>query len=207
MIPLLTGSALWSAFGSGWIGRAAGHMLSDLEAVWKWLAADLWRLVAAVVLIAWGVDHVSCHRHAARVEKQLASTTKALGDLRAMLNKETAVLRQLNVVNAAMANQLRKANDEENRRIAADAADLRMRGPGKATCPRLPATPAASSGTSNRGASDAPVAPVPDAGGQQLFALPFDDTTYFGADHDYWRDRALKWDAWYDNLVKAWPKR
>jgi hypothetical protein len=73
--------------------------------------------------------------------------------------------------------KIRKRNDEENRRIAADADALRLRGPGKAAC-SSPGIPHGRAGgqLEGRGEAPAPVAEVPDPQRIDLIALPFAST-------------------------------
>jgi hypothetical protein len=85
----------------------------------------------------------------------------------------------------ALAAQLRERNDAENRTIAADGADLRLRGPGKAVCTGSDnAAPAASGHDTASRPADAPMVKVPYPAWATLAAVPWDDTTAFAEQCD-----------------------
>lgn len=91
----------------------------------------------------------------------------------------------------AINTKLRKANDEENRHIVADADDLRLRGPGRA---RVAAPPSAPSGhVAPGGVADAPVDQVPDGERVDLIAMPFASAVAFAEQCDANRAEVLKW--------------
>lgn len=95
---------------------------------------------------------------------------------------------------AAINSKLRKQNDEENSHIRADAADLLLRGPGKAACPGIAASSAAAGGhDAGRGGSAAPVAPLPDSERFGFIALPFSAAIAAAEQCDANRAEVLKW--------------
>jgi hypothetical protein len=95
---------------------------------------------------------------------------------------------------AAINNKIRKQADEKAGSIARTADDMQLRGPGKAACPRLAAAPtSAGQPVPPAGPGNAAVDQVPDAAGQQLIALPLNDTIRFAGQCDLNRDEAARW--------------
>jgi hypothetical protein len=100
-----------------------------------------------------------------------------------------------------IAGEIRSRTDEETRAIGARADDQRVRGPGKATCPAVPARP----GGQN------PVGGKPDAAGPQLppddrAAVPWPWLVERSKQADLNRAEVLAWREWYDRMVREWPK-
>jgi hypothetical protein len=92
---------------------------------------------------------------------------------------------ELEIKANARAAQLRERNDAENRTIAADGADLRVRGPGKAICTGgVGPAPAASGHVEASRPADAPVAEMPDTERPPVIALPFAGTIAFAEQCD-----------------------
>lgn len=113
---------------------------------------------------------------------------------------------------AADLTALRSETHAQNLRdIAADADDLRLRGPGAAaagSCAR-PGDRAGSATTpggseSTAGPADAPVAPLPAE--QPLAVVPWGDLVRRAEEHDALRDEALTWRTWYLDNAAALAK-
>jgi hypothetical protein len=93
-----------------------------------------WLTVSLVLLACWGVDHVICHRHAAHVEKQLASASNALNKERKgrVADRAAYTKAQADAVannKAHVANieaQQKEITDDVEARYRADLARLRM---------------------------------------------------------------------------------
>src|SRR5690348_11337815 len=158
-----------TALGKWFAGSAAKSFLSAIpRPVWEALT------VLAYVVALFALHQHYVHAHDAKL------TASINAEWQRKLDAQVAEIKQKDAQLATISAQLRKANDEANLAIAADARDLRLRGPGKATCPRVSSAPAAAGGhVQTAPAADAPVAPLPDAGGIELIALPFDDATRF----------------------------
>ena len=112
---------------------------------------------------------------------------------------------------AADLTALRSETHAQNLRdIAADADDLRVRGPGAAaqSCagssdrPRSASTSGGSESTT--APADAPVAPLPAE--QPLAVVPWGDLVRRAEEHDSLRDEALTWRTWYLDNAAALAK-
>lgn len=132
---------------------------------WPWIIGAL--VVAG--LVTWAVVAHS-------------SAKKAFGDQRyadgvAFQQKQDAAA--IAVANAranAINSKLRTKSDEEARNISSSADDVRVRGPGAATCSSVAAPPTSSGGrVAPGGTGPAGVVQVRDSGGADLIALPFAD--------------------------------
>lgn len=106
------------------------------------------------------------------------------------IKAQTAADERARAINADQ----RKQNDEDNRRIADAADDVRLRGPGRAVCPGAAPAPRPASGhVAPGGTGDAAVAEVPAAERVDLIALPFPDTVAFAQQCDANRAEVLRW--------------
>jgi len=136
--------------------------------------------------------------HSSRVNAVIAAAEKRGAD--AAYARVTAKAIALERKAAALAETLRSRNNETNRLIAADADDLRLRGPGKAACPV--AAPAAPGGHQPPGgAADAAVAPLPDRERVDLIALPFAGAIAFAEQCDLNRAEVLTWRQFQSELA------
>ena len=191
-----------TAFLASILARFAATKIGKLLPSWAWEIVIIALIVGAGAL----AHHVAVvHRDNQVRAEQKASDDKAT---EAQLAKLRAALTQKDAQLAAMSSQLRKANDEEHRNIDALGGSVLLRGPGAAACPRVSAAPAAPIRSQQASPETGPtVAPVPDTGGTELVALPFTPTVraFQNGDECFADRRAI--DAWYDNLVKAWPKQ
>jgi hypothetical protein len=172
---------------------AWGNLKHDVEAVGGFLSRhSIWLTVSLCLCLAWGVDHIICHRHAAHVEKQLARLEAANDDARSQVTKADTQI-------AALTKQLKDAKDAQSRAIADDARSLRVSGPGKSRCAAVPAS-------ADNGASPA----KPDAAGPSLpptdsAAVPWDWLTTRAEEHDQLLNEVTAWRAWHDQVLKSWP--
>lgn len=175
--------------------------LSPVGSFLKTIPPKVWYAIGiiAALFAAYLIHHHVVHKALA------AEYQRGMADEAAHIEKQALAIKQkADALNAGIASAIRSKNDEQNRAIAADAGTIRVLGPGKAAChPVLPAAPGGPVAPS--GSGNAPVAPVPSTGGQQLIALPFDDTLDFGQNHDSYRVEVLSWHTWYAKLVAAWP--
>ena len=160
---------------------------------------NLWQLLLIASLIFGAIQTVRVkaeQRHSAKVEGQISR-------MNAALQAEREAVRQKNAQLADISALLRKANDEENRRIAGDAGALRVSGPGKAAC--RPVAPAAPSG--RIAAPAKPDAPGPALPPDDLAGVSWNWLVQRGQEHDQLRAEVQSWHDWYDQLVKNWPKK
>jgi hypothetical protein len=97
----------------------------------------------------------------------------------------------------ASAEQLRSKADAKDRILIADATDLRVRGPGRASCPAVIGS--SSSGSEPAVASPGdPVGSVHPAGGTDLAAVPWDDFVTLVEQHDRLLIEAVTWRQDYE---------
>jgi hypothetical protein len=170
----------------------AGNALS---AVWRFLkGASAWQLLALGLAVFALVQHFQLageRRHSAKLQAQI---TKIASDAR-----ETKA--KLDAANARIAADIREKNDEENRRIAGTADDLRVSGPGRsrAACP-----PAASGG--HHPPNGKPDAAGPQMPSDDLAAVPWQWLVQRSEQADLNRAEVIAWRNWYDRLLKQWPK-
>src|SRR5206468_1025626 len=106
--------------------KRASDLLSAIpRPVWEALA------VLGYVLALYATHQGFAHQH----DRALIAANNAQWQHK--LDAAAAKVAEGDRQRAALSAQLRKVNDEQNSRIAADAGGLKLRGPGKATCPRL----------------------------------------------------------------------
>jgi hypothetical protein len=112
---------------------------------------------------------------------------------------------KIDALTAKIAAEERTKNDVEDRRIAAAADALRVRGPGKAVC--IASIPAAAGGHVEAGGpGDASVHGVPDPQRVALIGLPVSSAVGFAEQHDVFRAEVIAWRTWYKRVHEAWPK-
>lgn len=108
----------------------------------------------------------------------------------------------VDALTSSVTNVLKERADAQNARIAADAAALRLRGPGKATCP------------GNTVIAGAPVRSEPSASTNAGSPLPADDRAAVPwswlvnviEEHDQMRSKLQAVEDQHAQLEKAWPK-
>lgn len=151
--------------------------------VWVALA-----IIAALVAAFFVHQHIAGERLQARYNAGYAQgrldATKA----------QIAAQAKADAAAKAINTTIRKKTDEEDRHIARDADDLRVRGPGKAACPGVAAPRRPASGhVAVGGAPDAAVGQVPGGGGVDLIAVPFADLIDFAEHADRNRAEVNAW--------------
>ena len=170
----------------------------------KRLPAWAWEII--IIGIAAAVLALGHHVLVVRHDNGVRAAQKRVDDAadQKLAQEAIALKAQIDALTSNISTLLRSQNDEENRAIAADAGNLRLLGPGKAACPRLPvAAPGA-------GRHVAPAA-VPDAAGpalptDDLAAVPWPWLVQRSEEHDQLRAEVQTWRDWYAKLVAAWPK-
>lgn len=172
--------------------------MTKLLAFFRGIPTLAYALLAVAVLIGMGVG-----LHVKAVHNAISAAEKR-GEDRAYARVEAKAL-ALAAKAQALATDLRNRNNETNRRIAADADALRLRGPGRASCPGYPA-PAASGHNAPGRPGDAAVDRLPDQERLDLIALPFSGTVAFAEQCDLNRAEVLTWREYSAKLLKAWPK-
>jgi hypothetical protein len=170
---------------------------------WVWIA-----LAAVAALTAGVVWHH--HKAGEAIKAAVNARDREWQTAIAKMHQHDLVLRQQEEAAAAViSDKVRKQNEEANRTIAADAAAVRLRGPGAASCrpidyPRVSIGAGRSQPVS--GSGDAAVAQVPSGEGIDLIGLPFTGTVSFAQQHDAFRAEALSWRDWYAKQSAAWEK-
>jgi hypothetical protein len=160
----------------------------------------VWIVLAVVILLGLGVRWYQGQIKAA----DRAGYARAERDIAA---KALALKAKIDATTAKITAKLKERNDVETHRIAAVADDVRLRGPGKAACPRFARVPNAASGHSPPAREGSPaVGEVPDAGGADLIALPFSGTIALAEQHDKCRADILSYREWEKQLRETWPK-
>lgn len=164
-----------------------------LRLVPRWI----WILLAVAVAFRLAVGW-----HAGKIEAlEKAAYERGADDQRRaslLLQRERAKL------DAKIADELRSKNHEENRRIAAAADRLRLRGAGKAgansAC--LPGG-AGGHGQAGRNANAAGSG----VSAEQWAAVPWPWLVNRGEGHDALRAEVLAWREWHRRLVAEWAKQ
>jgi hypothetical protein len=182
---------------------AAALKLSPVGAFIKRIPRGVWIALAVVAVIALGafwhgraVKHAHDAAYSAGVASEAARIEKKANALAA---KATAI-----------AEAVKERNNETNRRIAGDADDLRVRGPGKAACLN-PATTAASRHQPSGRPGDAASGQVPVADGlanslPELAAVPWPWLVDRAEQCDLNRAEVLSWRENYQLQLEAWKK-
>ena len=177
---------------------------AGLSGFLKRIPPKVWLIIAiALALVAGFV----WHQHAAH---KALRTADATGYARAMNEIETkakALKAKADTLNAAIAADERKKNDEQARNIERSADALGLRGPGKARCAGNSSPSGAAGGyVAPGGASDDPLAGLPDPAGINLIGVPFPDAVAAAKQADLNRAEVISWRDWYDRIAKSWPK-
>lgn len=176
-------------------------MFAAIGLFFKGLSPRVWLFIALALALAGAVFMHQRAAHRAIKNADAAGYARASNEIAA---KAQALEAKANRLNAAIAAQARKRNDEENRLIARSADDLRVRGSGKANCPRNPGLPAgAGQSRPTSGGADAAGPAMPS---DDLAAVPWDWLVDRAEQADLNRAEALAWRDWYRRMVEAWPK-
>lgn len=175
---------------------------------WVWLALAC--AIAAHFVLAWHAGQVKAHDQsivAARDAQWQARLDQMRRDADAWKAKAEGLQRTIS-------EQQRKLNDEENRRIAAVDADLRLRGPGQAAAPAgcRPVNPAGVPAGAGRpepraDAADAAGSGMSGEDGQTQWAVvPWRWVVGRSTESDLNRAEVLTWRSWYQQQWKAWEQ-
>jgi hypothetical protein len=186
---------------------------------WAWIA-----LAVTLLLVAGAIWHH--HKAQAAIDRAVAAAVtardaqwqkrleQAHADALAWKGKAEASARTISDLK-------RKQHDEDLRRIADDAGDLRLRGPGAAAAPGCrpgdhPGLPAAAGGPHqpDRAASAAPgalpstdrVPGLPAAAADRLALVPWGWLVDVGQGSDDARAEVLTWRSWYAEQFAAWER-
>lgn len=173
--------------------------LSPVGRILKAIPRPVWIAIAVIALLLVG----SCvHQRKVKAfgEERYAAGVKAEGDRIAA--KALKIAKRAEEISA----KARSLNNETNRRIAASADTLRVRGPGKAACLN-PSTPGASRYVAPVGKPDAARPDMPPADGEALLAaVPWPWLVDRAEQCDLNRAEAETWRAWHRQLEEAWKR-
>lgn len=184
---------------TAWLAKSA-LMRSPIGDFLKSVPRSIWML-GIITLLAGGY---LWHQHAA--QRAIAAAEKR-GEDRAYANVERQA-RELeakaNALNRSIAEQMRKRNDEQARRIAVAADGLRLRGPGAARCTVVAGLPAAPGGRVT------PDRPAYAAGSRvppgDRAAVPWSWLVERAEQADLNRAEALAWRDWYARFKAEWDR-
>jgi hypothetical protein len=184
----------------GFIAKSA-LMQSPVGAFLKAVPAWAWKLLAVLALLAAGY---LWHQHAAHKATAAAYAQGQADEAARIAKKALALKAKVDALTGKIAANIKERNDEENRRIAASADALRLRGPGKAIC-------AAGTGLSSASGGSVAAGGTGDAAGPYMppedrAAVPWGWLTDRAEEHDLERAEVVAWRTWYQRMVAAWPK-
>lgn len=154
--------------------------------LWKYASAGLAVLCVFLFILLQGEKI-----HSAKVEKRAAYFRSEL----------VRISGELEAANNRIAAELRRKHDEETRRIAAGANDLRVSGPGRAraTCPSAPASGhPAPGGTGN--------APGPEMPSGDSATVPWQWLVSRAESADLNRSEVIAWREWHARFTAEWEK-
>lgn len=192
LAPLFT-KLFWGAL----FGRAKTNAVNDWRALSPKARIYIVCTVAAVLLFF-------IHQHVAKVKlhnQYKDGYAQAQKDDDEKLKSANA---QIEALNVAIAADERKKNDAQAAAIGTHADAVRLRGPGKAVCPGIPAAPGRPE--SGSGTVSAGLDRLPYPQWQQLIGVPFDDSVGFAKQCDINAAEVRAWHSWYNRLAAAWPK-
>jgi hypothetical protein len=178
------------------LGGAVLRAKSIFAAVPSFVWISLAGAVAAISAVLWHNHAVNAayNRGKADYAKQIEAKAEAIKAATDQLTTNISTL-------------IRDTNDVENRRIASDANSILLRGPGRASCPVIPAAAGRSQPAS--GPAGAPISKLPYPKWDDLLAVRFPPAVAFAEQHDLNRAEVLSWRSWYDQESKAFkpPKK
>lgn len=172
---------------------ALGLAKKGLSAAWSRLShRSLWQLVclalAGLCILLW-FQRNDARSDAARWEKQYHS----------LQTQADKIKRERDEANAKVSEEIRKRTDEENRRIAAGADDLRVSGPGRSRVACSPATPGGHVAPNGAGDVAGPQVPT-----DERAAVPWQWLVTRAEQADLNRAEVLAWRDWYARLAEQW---
>jgi hypothetical protein len=158
------------------------------------LPRGVWIFLAGALLIAAGAWW-----HSGKVKAYGAEQYQAGRDSRDA--EIIAAQKRVEEANARVTAEIRKRTDEENRRIAADATNLRLSGPGRAgvACP-----PVRAGGHSEAGGNAD--APGPGVYAGDFAAVPWPWLVERAEQSDLNRSEVLAWREWHERLAAEWGR-
>jgi hypothetical protein len=160
-------------------------------------------LIGGAVGLAIILGAILWHNHAVT-----AAYNRGKADEAAHVAAQAIALKsQVDTLSTNISTLIRSRTDAENDRIS-DAADaLRLRGPGKATCPRPAGIPAGAGGRDTAaGSAGAAVDRVSYPEWEQLLAVPFSPTIDFAKGHDQCQVELKAYREWRKQLEALWTK-
>ena len=178
------GRGLKAFFGAlnvqGWIGLVAALLLG-----WKWLGA-------AGEARHW---HKQSDRYEALYNGEVANEAK--------IAKQAVDLKtRIDALTSSITKTVRDMHDAEDRRIASDADAIRLRGPGKATCPS--SAGASSAAVRHDAATGADAGPQVSSG--DWAAVPWNWLVQVVEEHDQLLNKVKAAEEQHTQLEQAWPK-
>jgi hypothetical protein len=179
----------------------AGASMSALQAFFGKIPVWMrWTLLGLLIAAAGFVWHQhAAHKAIAAAEKRGADAAYAN-----MASQAVALKVKADALNTSLAQAIREKNDEESRRIAADADALRVSGPGKAVC-RSPGLAGGPSGYVEAGGSRAAaVDTLSDSQGIDLIGLPFAGAVAGAEQADLNRAEVIAWREWWTRFDVQW---
>ncbi len=118
---------------------------------------------------------------------------------RSLQTQAETIKRQRDEAYAKIAAEIRKRTDEENRRIAGSADDLRVSGPGRSRCSQPPAASGRHGAPGGNGNAPGPQVPATDSA-----AVPWQWLVNRAEQADLNRAEVLAWRDWYQRLAEQW---
>lgn len=190
---------------SGLAGISLGAKLLGVKGALARVPRPVWIALAVAAALLVGV---LWHHHAAG--KALKAADQA-GYQRRDAEVKAAALKlksKIDALTAKIAADERKRNAQAHHDNDAAADALLVRGPGKAVCSvrSISASPAVRPSSGSSVAVDGQVAGLPEPGGQQLIALPFNDTVAFAREFDACQIDRRSWEQLWRETQKVWPK-
>ena len=168
-----------------------------IPAILKRIPRGAWIALAVIAILALGT---CAHKQSVKKfgDERYAAGVKHEGD------RIAAKALKLEKAAAEISAKAKELNNETNRRIAASADTLRLRGPGKANCLN-PATPGASRYVPPRGKPDASGSQVPTGDGEALLAaVPWPWLVDRAEQCDLNRAEVETWRSWHRQLEQSW---
>lgn len=181
-------------------------LVAKLSGARKALARVPWQVWAVLALmVVFGVG--SCvHKQKVEALKTERYNSGFADGQKSRDAEITALQRQLATRVTPIIAEVREKHSAETRAIDRRAADLGLRGTGKATCTSVAGvSSSAGEPEPGTGEADAAVVGVPDRE-RRYFALPATDTLAFAAQCDKNRATALAWSEWYNRISAEWAK-
>jgi hypothetical protein len=179
--------------GGGLLGGIAMMVLrpalrATVGSFFKGLPREVWYALAALAVLAglwfWHSHAVSTAYRQGNADGIVATDKKWNAAFTTMSRAADQWKKNFELRSEQLADAQRTAHDQELRRIAADADDLRLRGAGRAAAPRCGPGSGAAVAASASGHQDSPAGP-----GAPASPLPAGDGL---------RDEVKTWRSWYD---------